>query len=61
MAEIIFTFSLAAFPIVGIAVFIFIIAQSAFNAAYSGLKRKTIVFKTLAALAIWFAVSCAMV
>ncbi len=60
MLEIIYIFLPAAVLIAGIAVFIFIIGQSVFNAAYSGLKPKTIVFKALAALAIWFAVSFGM-
>ena len=60
MSEIIFILSLAAFPLVGIAVFIFILGQSVFNAASSGLKPKTVVLKALAALAIWFAVSFGM-
>lgn len=60
MSEIILIFSAAAVPIVGIAVFIFIVGQSAFNAAYSGLKSKTIIFKALAALAIWLAASYGM-
>ena len=60
MSEIILIFSTAAVPIVGIAVFIFILAQTAFNAVYSGLKQRTAIFKALAALVIWFAVSCAM-
>lgn len=60
MSEIILIFSAAAVPIVGIAVFIFIVGQSAFNAVHSGLKQKTIVLKALAALTIWAAASYAM-
>ena len=60
MSEIAYFFALAVIPIVGIAVFIFIVGQSAFNAAYSGMKQKIIIFKFLAAWAIWCAVSYAI-
>lgn len=60
MSEIVYIFALAAVPVVGLAVFIFIVAQSAFNAAYSGLKQKIIVLKAAADGVIWGVVSYAM-
>jgi succinate dehydrogenase/fumarate reductase cytochrome b subunit len=60
MSEIIFTFLVAAIPVVGLIGFIFIVAQSTFNAAYSGLKQKIIVLKMAAAVVIWGAISYAM-
>lgn len=60
MLETIHIISVATVPIVGIAVFIFIIGQSVFHAASSGLKPKTIILKALAVLAIWLAASYGM-